>query len=319
MNSLQAASRFAIPLILLGAVICSVTASVKEASASDETTGKKIDENFDAQQVDTWIAQLNDKKLSARMKAREELVKAGSAAIPQLVVAAGSDDADIREKSVSLLGVLLASKDDDTKEAALVALQLLADSDLPAVSVLAKRALASSGIPGVAPKPQMQNSFSRRSVSVVNGARTITAEDDNRRVQIRDQNGRNIEVEITEGDKTSKVKANSAQELKQADARAHEIYEELTSGGQQNQLKLNGFGFGGNGGGGANLSFSGSFSFGNQGNVPIQAVPPANGAVVDQFQIMINHLEQLKKQFPENDQLSQLIDQQIQQLKKQGG
>lgn len=289
--------------------------STSSAGAADEK------ETPDAKQIERWIKELNGRQLAPRMKAREELVKAGAASVPSLVVAAGSDNADVREKAVSVLGVLLESKDKDAKEAAVAALQLLAESELPTVADLAKRVMRSSRVPGIAPEPEPeQSSFSRVSVSVVNGVKTIDAEEDGRKVHIHEDPAEGIEIEIVEGDETTKLKVKDAAELKKKNPKAHKVYEQFTAGKNgnagANALRLRVGPGGGNINGQSSFSFSSGFSFGNNQDQANANFNINNAVPEDHMNLLIEHLEELKDRLPDNAELHRMIDEQIRQLKK---
>lgn len=282
----------------------------------------------DVKQIETWISDLSAKQLSKRQKARQELVKIGAAAVPSLVLATNADDKNTREKSVSLLGVLLASKDKDTKDAAMAALQLLADSGTPAVAALAKQALNASGIPGTARnEPNFRATSSRVSVSVVNGAKTIDAEEHGRKVHIQEAPGKGIQMEITEGDKSKKLKIKDAAELKRKHPDAHKVYMKYASDGNAGKNAIaNGFNFNfgppaQNGEARSSFSFSSSFSSSSNGNqqnaVQNFNINNNNALPKEQAEMMIKSLEDLKQRLPANPQLHEIIDQQIRQLKEQ--
>ncbi len=273
------------------------------------------------EQIESWIADLTSPRVSKRQKARQEIVKAGQAGIPSLVVAANSDDGDLSEKAIGILGVLLQSKDVDTKDAALAALEMLTESAGKNVAARAQTTLNSSRVPGVKPKmiPGQaggEKQFSRVSVSVVNGSKRIEVEENELSVTILDDPTNGIEMEITKDDKVTKVSALDKKDLEKKNPEAFKLFEKY-SNGNRIQRPFRRFG-------GGNVSVSSSFSSSfttnsNNGNFQFNANGklPADANQGDAVKTMIDQLRELQKRVEDNEQLKALLEAQINELEKQ--
>jgi hypothetical protein len=100
------------------------------------------------------------------------------------------------------------------------------------------------------------------SVRNVNGQRDISVEDDNRKVEISDNAGKDIVVKVTEKvdgkEKTTEAKAKDLDELKKNHPEAARVYEQYGQN-QNNGIRV----FGGGIGGAIQI----------QGNIQLQAIP----------------------------------------------
>jgi len=82
-------------------------------------------------EIDELVAQLDHDRLTKRQQAQKKLLSMGKAAIPALAKAALSGRRETIEKSIDVLAKLAQSKDEGTKDAARVTLQMLSESEQP--------------------------------------------------------------------------------------------------------------------------------------------------------------------------------------------
>lgn len=208
------------------------------------------------------IQQLDASKFNDRQAASQKLLEAGRAAIPALIEAAASPSREASSRSIDILKKHVQSKDEATQKAAREALQQLAKSGEARVASAATEALKPKADPNVPQNPfgvqgiqlnggqvqiQVQavaaNGNRRVSVQNVNGVRTTTVEENNRKVKIVDDPQKGINLEVTEKvdgkEQTKKYEAKDVDDLKKKHPDAHKIYEESTK--QQNvQIQIGG-------------------------------------------------------------------------------
>ncbi len=192
-----------------------------------------------AEQIAGWVKELTSRNFQARRAASKRLVAAGGAVIGPLTEAADSTDLERTTRCLYVLKKLQSSEDAATKAAAGAALKKLSSSKNPTV---ARRATAA--LPKADPKPSARpgvvrgfrllgaQAAKRISVRVVNGQRTIEVKEGARKILIKDTNGKQIEMEITNRVKgkvqVRKVKAATQEALKKADAEAYSLYRKYT-------------------------------------------------------------------------------------------
>jgi len=209
------------------------------------------------------IQQLDSSKFNDRQAASQKLTEAGKAAIPALIETAAGPSREASSRSIDILKKHVQSKDDAMQKAAREALEKLAKSDVPRVAGAAAEALKPKadpntpqgqfGVPGIqlnGGQIQLQvqaiaGGIGNKRVSVqnVNGVRTTTVEENNRKVKIVDDPQKGINMEVTEKvdgkEQTKKYEAKDADDLKKKHPDAHKIYEESSK--QQNiQIQFGG-------------------------------------------------------------------------------
>ena len=236
--------------LLLAVTVVSAEESTPTQSASPEATSLDVDQ---------LIEQLNANRFSLRQQATEKLIVAGPDVIPKLVKAAKNGPAEITARVVEILEQHLKSEQKGTSDEAKAALKQIAESANPAVARFAKKALGlevpeeSEAEP--APKPvappignapfriqngqiQMQFQFNgnggrKVTQTNVNGVKNTTAEEDGKKVTIKEEVNGSIKLSLTEEDedgkpKQTKYEADSLQELKEKHPKAHRLYKKYT-------------------------------------------------------------------------------------------
>lgn len=299
-----------------------------------------------ATEVDSWIEQLNEPSLTKRRKAKESLIKLDAAAIPFLAKAALSDRRELIVYSLEVLGILMdKSPSEETRKAARITLEMLSESDQPSTADRAKQMLNTKpgdqieAFPGWNdPNAGFANGFgNKRSVSASNsnGVKSIRIEVDGKVTTFRDEPRGAIRVSIDEAGKKNEFVAKNLADLKKKNPDAHALYEEHSKGLGGAMGFVGGFppgafpanGFNMNFGGAANVggqqvgplgpNQANGIVFGNQQNFQGAFAGNAGNFVGDEAakEMMIQHLEELKKRLADNPAMSQMLDSQIQSLK----
>lgn len=276
-------------------------------------------------QIQHWIDQLNESSLTRRRKAKEELVNIGAPAIPFLAKAALSDKRELIVYSLEVLGTLAEKNTEpETRDAARITLQMLADSDQPSTADRAKQILESKASNGIEAFPGWDDPASgfagggtnmNVSVSSINGVKTIRIDDGLRVTTFRDEPRNAIRVTVQEGGQTKEFVAKDLDDLKAQDPAAHALYEQHSNG-------VGGGVFG-------NILINGTPNFGNNLGRGNMLVPGQGGMVVGQNAVagnnlgnnaanamMIQHLEELKRRLAHNPEMSRMIEAQIEALKQ---
>lgn len=310
----------AIPLLGNGAIATAVMIQQDEPPVAQATTEERIAE------IEGWIEQLSEPSLTKRRKAKEALVQADSAAIPHLAKAALSDKREWIVYSLEVLGILQEkSPNEETRKAARVTLQMLADSQQPSTAERAKQMLGSTKDEGIEAFPGWDDPNSGfaggpggagRSVSVssINGMKTIRIEEAGSVTTFRDEARGAIRVTVQDGDKKKDFLAKDIEDLRAKDPEAHALYEQHSNGV----------------GGGINIgAFAGGFpNFGNNLNVQNMQNAANAGNRINQPRLgepaeiqagtglMIQQLEELKRRLADHPEMTQMLDAQIQQLKQ---
>ncbi|MCA9057830.1 MAG: hypothetical protein KDA85_05000, partial [Planctomycetaceae bacterium] len=210
-------------------------------------------------QIDAWVSQLGNERLTERIKAEKQLIAAGKEAIPALAKAALAGNRATIEKSVDVLGKLAQSKDEETREAARITLQMLSESDQPSTAERAKIALNTKEAEGIKPfegwdKPGNQfagGGQMNRSVSIsnINGLRTINVKEGLLETTLQELPAGKIRAQVTGSDKPVELVARNAEDLKKKLPDAGALYEQYTSQQQGPGLSFPGFAFGNAAGG----------------------------------------------------------------------
>lgn len=273
----------------------------------------KSQEESQPQQIDKWVEQLGNERITERIKAEKQLIAAGNEAIPALAKAALAGNRTTIEKAIDVLGKLAQSEDDKTKEAARITLQMLSESDQPSTAERAKIALNTKEADGIKPfegwdKPGNQFAGGRnvnRSVSTsnINGLRTITVKEGAIETTVQELRGGKILAQITGGEKPVELIAKNVEDLKKQLPEAAALYEQYATGNQGPNIGFPGFGFGNAGGG--QQAFNSSVT--TQGGIN------GNGNTKEMLR---KQLTELKKRMGENPAMQQLLDQQIRVLSR---
>ncbi|MBX3416139.1 MAG: hypothetical protein KF851_00935 [Pirellulaceae bacterium] len=306
----------------------------------DSKSEQQLDEK--SAEIEAWIEQLNESSLTKRRKAKEALVQADAAAIPLLAKAALSDKRELIVYSLEVLGTLAEkSPVEETRKAARITLQMLADSEHPSTAERAKQILSSKSGESIEAFPGWDDPNSgfaggggmvNRSVSVssINGVKTIRIDEAGRVTTFRDEPRGAIRVNIEDGGKKKEFVAKNLDDLKKKDAESHALYEQHSNGvgGEMRTEVFGGFpnleNFGNMGGaaGGANAQANaGGMAFGPGGGIVVnqqaggmQVAGQGNGAAANSM--LIQQLEELKTRLADHPEMLQMLDAQIQQLKR---
>ncbi len=205
-----------------------------------------------------WIQDLDADRFSDRQAASDKLAAAGERAIGALVEAAKTGSPETAARAVNILAEHLKQADPSTKAAAKAALEQLAESNNAVAARRAKAALEEAATPpanadnvfGQGANPfgiplqvrggqiqiqvQANNGAQVRRVAVAqaNGAKEINAEENGRKVKIKDDPQNGVEVEVTETKDgkttTQKYQAKNVEELKKNHPDAYKLYSQYS-------------------------------------------------------------------------------------------
>lgn len=227
------------------ALVNSATVAADDAAVEQQETAVATPE-----QIDQWIVELGDARFATRRQATEQLVEAGAPVIEPVVEAALSGTAEVAVRCVQILRRLHDSDDAATSEAAQAGLKSLAESENALVNERALAALNETQLQPVPPGPagaiqiQVQGGVIAAGnltvrTTVNNGQRTVNVNDNGKEIEIRDQDGKDIEVTVTETvngqEETSEYSAEDLDDLKQNHPEIAELYEKYT---RQNAIQF---------------------------------------------------------------------------------
>lgn len=235
-----------------------VEAPAKEATALQDDPGKpppatdsKLNNQPDKavvatpEQLQQWTQDLVSPKFATRQAASQKLVHSGKAGMDAVAGAAQTDDLELATRCLAVLTEGLSSKSEDVQLAARTALQKLAKSENKSVAQRARAALEAPvklAIPGGRFPGGVQGNFQQIAVQINNGARQIKVTENGKEIVIKDNNGKEITVTVTEsvnGQKVTKsVTAKDEEDLKKNHAEAHALFEKYSKGGNGIQLKF---------------------------------------------------------------------------------
>jgi len=234
---------------LFFAVACVLPASM--AYCTDDPAPSIATEAPD--EISGLIQQLDAPDFSERQEASRKLSEAGKAVFPEVEKAADSGSREVATRAVEILRRHYSGGDLETKQAAEESLKRLAKSGNPAAAQRASDALNPTPMPtiqqvpigainpalipliqqrgiqiqlgGIAPG---QNIVRRTSVRSVNGQREIEVQEGDKTTKVKDIAG-GIEAEFTEKingkETTRKIEAKDLDDLKKKDAEVARIYE----------------------------------------------------------------------------------------------
>lgn len=205
------------------------------------------------EQLQQWIKDLVHQKFATRQAASQKLVQAGVPGMEAAADAAKTEDLELATRCLAVLTEGLTSKVDDVRKAAKTALEALTKSENKSVAQRARQALDTPrgipAIPGVF-VPGNGRNFQQIRVQVVNGSREITAIENGKEVVIKDTNGKDISITITEtvnGKKQSQTfKGKDEDDLKKNHPEAHALFEKYAKGNGAVRIQIGGNAFGGN-------------------------------------------------------------------------
>jgi len=222
---------------LIVAFAASFSARAAEEKAVDASAAAGAPQ-ASAEEIALLVKQLGSDKFAERQRASEKLGKIGKPAIEALVKAATGDSLEVTVRSIDLLGKMLESSDEGTRDSAKGALEKVAKSDRPTAAPRARDALKAIKdkqnqsrrvLPGRIQIAAVAGGGGRRvSVRTVNGVKTIEAQEGDRKVKIVDDPKQGIKMEVTSKkngkETTEKYEAKDAAELKKKHPKAYEIY-----------------------------------------------------------------------------------------------
>ncbi len=294
-------------LALLVVPTATITHADEKEEVKDEARAKA---ETDMKQIDSWVEQLGNQRLTKRVQAKEKLLSVGKAAIPSLAKAALSDKREMIEKSIDVLGALAQSEEEETADAARVTLKMLSESKKPSTAERARSVLNTKEADGIKPfegwdesgNPFAGGGGGNRSVSVssINGKRTIKIVDNGKETLIQEVARQGIRVKVEKDEGPVEILAKDEADLKKRLPEVYKLYKQHTSS------PALGAGFGpaggvffGNGGAAANATGTQAFKW----NVGGQGA--ANRMLVQQ-------MKELRRRMAGNPAMQQLLDQQIQ-------
>lgn len=239
---------------VMALVVLGLMASSLYVVGNDLAPESATAETATAEQIAQWVSELGDSRFATRRDATDALVTVGQPAVEPVVAAALEGSAEVAVRCVQILRRLKDSTDPAASEAAVAGLRMLAESDN---SLVNERALAALDEGSVNPFPQAQlggiqiqvqgavfaaNNFDV-TTTVNNGVRTVEVNDNGKEIDIRDQDGEDIEITITETvngeETTTEYSAENLDDLKQNHPDIAELYEKYT---QQNPFQVQVFG-----------------------------------------------------------------------------
>ncbi|MEX2186766.1 MAG: hypothetical protein WD875_08235 [Pirellulales bacterium] len=246
----------------LAAALSFVSACGGTQAIAVEPAAKSADSPVDAvnappsdEAMCRWIEALASPSSADRGEAQSELSRAGNAALPHVAAAARSPNPEVRLRSVEILRRHAAGDDAALAAAAQASLDELASASQTPVARAAQTALAVNaqqrladearknesqmivrgrGIVMIRPAIIARAAVARRvavgrsvSVTVINGKRTIVAEEGGERVEISDGGDDGIKMTITKTiDGKEKKESFAAQDAKQLKEKHPEAYKE---------------------------------------------------------------------------------------------
>jgi hypothetical protein len=197
-----------------------------------------------AEQVDQWTKDLVDAKFAIRQTASQKLMESGSAGMESVAKAADSQNLELASRCLAILNEGLTLGDASAKKSAREALVLLTKSQNKSVAQRAQQALETpiapqfgafppgirrgrGAVPGVNNRAAIQ-------VQVNNGVREIKVTENDKEIVLKDNNGKDIRVAITETvngiKKVTTAEGKDPDDLKKNSPEAHAYYEKYNNG-----------------------------------------------------------------------------------------
>jgi hypothetical protein len=274
-----------------------------------------------AADFDALLKQLDADQFAERQSASDELSRLGSSAFPALEKAAKSDSREASERAVDILKKHFQGDDTVTKQAAKESLERLAADPASRSGRLADLVLnppppPTQIAPGGVIRPAMRVAGANIRVNAApirfakrihvrnnNGVKEIEVEENGRKVKVVDDPKEGLQLEVTEKkngkETTEKYQAKNAEELKQKHPEAYKIYDEVS---KQN--------------GGVQIQIGGIELKPNAPNPPAQPAPADDAKAKEQrleamkrtVQTIDQHIEQLRRQFPDRPDVQRHIE-----------
>lgn len=186
------------------------------------------------EQLQEWIKDLVHQKFANRQAASQKLIQAGVPGMEAAAEAAKTEDLELATRCLAVLTEGLNSKEKAVRNSAKKALETLAKSENKSVAQRARQALEASrglaDIPGGFP----QRNIRQMQVQVINGVRQITVVENGKETVIKDTNGKDITVAVTEtvnGQKqTQTVTGKDEEDLKKNHPEAYALLKRYGAG-----------------------------------------------------------------------------------------
>jgi hypothetical protein len=210
-----------------------------------------------ADEVARLVQQLDSPRFREREEASGRLAEIGKAAIPALAKAAEAESVEASTRAFDLLQKLLYSSG-QAKDDAKAALEKLAKSQRPAAARRAAELLKAKEdedriqqarpMIGGAQIQVMMGNARRVSMRNINGVKEVEADDNGRKIKIREEPGKGIKIEVAtkkDGkDVTDKYEAQSVEELQKKHPEGYKLYKEFgeNPGGGVIQFQIQGGG-----------------------------------------------------------------------------
>lgn len=204
-----------------------------ESSAKSESTSTL---ELSSDELKLAIQDLISPKFATRQAASKRLVMGGAKAMQAVAKAANSDDLELVTRCLSVLTDGLASSERAVQEAARSGLEDLVKSEKNSVAQRAKKALETPQGPLPGAMAQRVGGGQRVAVQVRvnNGNREINIAENGKSTVIKDENGRNISISVTETVngkvETKTATAENEEVLKKNHPEMHAIYQKHTQG-----------------------------------------------------------------------------------------
>ena len=176
--------------------------------------------------VEMLVSDITEGDANARKEATEKLLKAGEPAVAPLAEAAETDDAEVVEHCLDVLGRLMVSPDPKTAAAAKEALQKLAKSDTEIVGIKARNTLR------LEPVLRTREALLKNAPAApgpAGGVMRMTATENGKSIQLQRTADGSFEGKVTEivdGKKqVTEIKAASEKELEEKFPEAHKAFQ----------------------------------------------------------------------------------------------
>jgi len=207
---------------------------------AEESTSDAVAEDAE-REIRYWIRQLDADQFAKRQEASEKLLKFGGQAIAPLEEGARNGNGEVVSRSIDILRKFAASEEEGISGQAIESLKRLAEAGNRTASRLSKAALdevepmrSRRGMDLAGPRINgavFPQGATQRTMSIknINGDQTIEVTEDGVTKKIEKTEAGKVTVTVTEGEEPAKVvSAESPELLKEQDAEAHAVYEELS-------------------------------------------------------------------------------------------
>ena len=207
-----------------------------------------------AEDIAKWITRLDADEFKVREAATQSLIKAGTGAIAPVAGAAKGKSPEVTSRSVTVLRTLAKSEDEQTKTAALAALDKLAEDKEHESGQQARDALTELRPPARGRHVHGPGGVAMGNVVVLGGQqpavvtiqtggnRKVLANENGKKVDITEDNN-GITVTVTEKDdkgkpKVTTYKAADEKELKKKHPEGHKLYETYAGNNQGGPVNI---------------------------------------------------------------------------------